>query len=150
MPPASMLSYDHWRTLGRPSPSRPMPLLRDVRPTTGGRRLQGLGQPGAQIDLPNGTTHTVQAVNTTGEILTTSGWQSATQPGGIERWINVQTGDVMLEDGTIVAGTRPAAEALSWWWIGGAAVLAAGGLWLIATPPRRGRGGYRRRRRRRR
>jgi len=148
MPPASILSYANNMSLGRPQPYRPMPMLRDVRPTSGGRRLSGLGQPGANIDLPNGTTHVVQGVNTTGEILTTSGWQSATQPGGVERWINVHTGDVMLEDGAIVKAAVPG-MGLSWWWLG-AGALALGGLVLMTGGPRRGGGGGQRRRRRRR
>ncbi len=88
--------------------------------------LASLGQPGATITLPDGVDHIVQAVNTSGEILTTDGWQSATQADGAERWINVHSGDVMLADGLVVkvAGSEGVIATVSGWhwrWI------AAGG-----------------------
>jgi hypothetical protein len=103
-----------------------------------GWRLGSLGQPGAQITLPDGQTHTVQDVNTTGEILTTDGWQSATQTDGTERWVNVHTGDVMLSTGEIVkalgsSGMLTSLEALPWKWIGGGVVAASVLLYLASA-----------------
>jgi hypothetical protein len=76
-----------------------------------GVRFGDLGQPGATIDLPDGSTHTVLSVNTSGEIFTTDSWQSATQPDGTERWINAKTGDVMTADGNVIPGGTAAAAA---------------------------------------
>jgi len=96
-----------------------------------------LGQPGAQISLPDGVTHTVRAVNPSGEILTTDGWQSATQTDGTERWINVHTGDVMLSTGETIKAARPSAfGGMNWWLIGGgvAAVVVVGYLAMQGAP----------------
>lgn len=94
--------------------------------------LGDLGQPGSQVTLPDGTDHTVQAVNTTGEILTTDGWQSATQPDGTERWINVHTGDSMLSTGEMVraaTGLFATLPTWAWWSAGAVAVLGVGYFW---------------------
>jgi len=138
MPTAKLyaMSYYQARTLGLPVMRAPAYVPARVRPT---RRLSGpgLGQAGATITLPDGRDHTVRAVNPSGEILTTDGWQSATLPDGTEQWIDTRTGDVMHADGSI---TRAGAGPTSWWlWGGlGAAVLVVGYL-AVQGAPRAGR-----------
>ncbi len=157
MPPASVLSYPAATALGAPRGPRPMARVRSFyparptgpawrrRPISGfgdmGTRLivplAGLGQAGSTVDLPDGSSHTVQSVNTSGEILTADGWQSATQTDGTERWVNVHTGDVMLSTGETL---RAARAVPTWLWWGGAGVLGLGVLGFLLTPrPRRRR-----------
>jgi len=162
---ASELSYLNATRLGQPRNDFNLPRIRNFYPTrpTGpawrrrpisgfgdmGTRVLSpiggtghLGQPGAQISLPDGVTHTVRAVNPSGEILTTDGWQSATQTDGTERWINVHTGDVMLSTGETIKAARPSLFAgMNWWLIGGAgaAVLVVGYLAMQGAPVARRR-----------
>lgn len=155
------LSYAQARNLGQPMQRPPGYVKAHVNPTRRPRPIRGLyglspllhldalmslGQEGATITLPDGRDHVVRAVNPSGEILTTDGWQSTTLPGGVEQWVDTRTGDVMHADGTITRAAQP--FAWTWWLVGGAGVLGVGVLALM--PRRRGvsRRGARRRRRR--
>ncbi len=151
--PITALSYAAHRTRLHqgPGPAARGRVLPFVRPTRGGAWWGGRGGLGAlgqaqTIDLPDGSSHDVLSVGTTGEILTRDGWASATQADGTERWINTHTGAVMLSDGTIIPA---AATAMSRWWILGAVgavgLVALVGLAALGAPvlQRRTRAVYR-------
>lgn len=152
MPTAKLypLSYAQAQRLGQPVMRAPRYVPARVRPTRQPRSilagppavLRGfgdLGQAGATITLPDGRDHVVRAVNPSGEILTTDGWQSATLPDGTEQWIDTRTGDVLHADGRI---TRAGGGGLTlpwWFWLAGAGAVLAVGYLAYQGAPRAGR-----------
>src|SRR6202040_3978622 len=65
--------------------------------------VDGLGDDTPQsVDLPNGTSDVVVDTTPDGLVLTGGGWQSLPMPDGSERWLNIYSSVIMLDDGSLI------------------------------------------------